>query len=223
MTEGPLNSLLVRLVPRLVALVMRVWFLTCRVQVHGLEHWRNPKETGQPIIASFWHYSLLYIFYFLRGHSATVLVSASRDGEYVARLAREFNFATARGSRNHKGVEALKGLLRVLRARDSVALVADGSQGPARIAQSGAILLASRTGTPIQPMAWAASRYFTIRSWDKTAVPKPFSRIEYYFGEPIAVPAELKTEGIEEYRLLLEERLNALYRSAWGQYNRDSH
>lgn len=223
MTEGPLNSFLVRVVPRLIALIMRLWFLTCPVQVHGLEHWRNPKETGQPIIASFWHYSLLYIFYFLRGHSATVMVSASRDGEYVARLAREFNFATARGSRNNKGVEALKGLLRVLKARDSVALVADGSQGPARVAQSGAILLASRTGAPIQPMAWSASRCFTIRSWDRTAVPKPFSRIDYFFGEPITVPPGLRAEGVEEYRLLLERRLNELYREAWAQYNRNGH
>lgn len=223
MTEGTLNSLLVRVVPRIVAFVMRMWFLTCRVTIHGQEHWRDPKETGQPIIASFWHYSLLFIFYFMRGQSGTVLVSASRDGEYVARLAHEFNFATVRGSRNNKGVEALKGLLRVLRSRNSVALVADGSQGPARIAQSGAILLASRTGTHIQPMAWSASRYFTIRSWDRTAVPKPFSRIEYFFGEPIIVPPELKAEGIEEYRLLLEHRLNELYRSAWAQYNRDGH
>lgn len=223
MTEGALNSILVRLVPRLVAQVMRVWFLTCRVRVHGPEHFLDPKKTGRPIIASFWHYSLVYIFYFLRKQSATVMVSASRDGEYVARLAHEFNFATARGSRNNKGVEALKGLLRVLKAQDSVALVADGSQGPPRIAQSGAILLASRTGTPIQPMAWSASRYFTIRSWDRTAVPKPFSRIDYFFGEPMIVPPELKAEGIEEYRLLLEERLNALYRNAWGQYNREGH
>ncbi|HBG18386.1 MAG TPA: hypothetical protein DDY32_03685 [Desulfobulbaceae bacterium] len=223
MTEGTLNSLLVRVVPRLIALIMRVWFLTCRVKVHGLENWRDPNETGQPIIASFWHYSLLFIFYYMRDQSGAALVSASRDGEYVARLAHEFNFATVRGSRNNKGVEALKGLLRVVRAGDSVALVADGSQGPARIAQSGAILLASRTGTPIQPLAWSASRYFTIRSWDRTAVPKPFSRVEYFFGEPIIVPPELKAEGIEEYRLLLENRLNELYRSAWGQYNKDGH
>lgn len=223
MTEGTLNSLLVRVVPRLVALIMRVWFATCRVRVHGLEHWRNPKQTGQPLIASFWHYSLVYIFYFMRGHSATVMVSASRDGEYVARLAQEFNFATARGSRNNKPVEALKGLLRVLKSGDSVALVADGSQGPAKVAQSGAILLASRTGVAIQPMAWSASRYFTVRSWDRTAMPTPFCRIDYFFGEPLAVPPELKAEGIEAYRLLLERRLNELYRTAWAQYNREGH
>ena len=223
MTEGTLNSILVRVVPRLLAMVMRAWFLTCRVRVHGRDNFLNPKETGRPLIGSFWHYSLLYSFYFLRGHKATVMVSASRDGEYVARLAREFHFSTVRGSRNNKGVEALKGLLRAVKSGDSVALVADGSQGPARIAQSGAILLASRTGTPIQPMAWSASRYLTIRSWDRTAVPKPFSRIDYFFGEPILVPPELKAEGLEEYRLLLEERLNQLYRDAWGQYNRDGH
>ena len=223
MTEGVLNSLLLRVVPPSLALIMRVWFLTCRVTVHNPENWLNPKQTARPIIASFWHYSIIFIFYHMRKYSATVMVSASRDGEYIARLAHELNFSTARGSRNNKGVEALKGILRAIRNGDSGAVVADGSQGPPRIAQPGAILLASRTGAPIYPMVWSASRYYTVRSWDRTVIPKPFARIDYYYGEPLVVPAELKADGIEEYRLLLEQRLNELYLKAWGSYNKIEH
>ena len=223
MTEGPLNSLLLRLAPLALALLMRLWFATCRVRVHDQANFLNPKLTGKPIIASFWHYSLLYQFYFLRGHKATVMVSASRDGEYIARLAGHFGFSAARGSRNHKGVEGLRTLFRAVRRGESCALVADGSQGPPRVAQSGAILLASRSGLPIVPMLWSAERYFIVRSWDRTAIPKPFSRIDFFFGEPLLVPAELSGEGIEAHRLLLEQRLNELYATAWRGYGRDGH
>ena len=223
MTEGPLNSLLLRLAPAALAGLMRLWFATCRVHVHDRDKFPDPMRTGKPVIASFWHYSLVYQFYFLRGHQATVMVSASRDGEYIARLAGHFGFRAARGSRNHKGAEGLKTLFRAVREGRSCALVADGSQGPPRVAQPGAILLASRGGLPVVPMMWSADRYFTVRSWDRTAIPKPFARVDFYFGEPLHVPAQLSAEGIEEYRLLLEGRLNELYATAWGRYDRDGH
>lgn len=223
MTEGALNTLLLRVVPFTLAMLMRLWFATCRVRVHNPENFLDPKKTGKPVVASFWHYSIIYFFYFVRGNRVTAMVSASRDGEYVARLAKQFGYTAARGSRNNKGVEGLKVLFRAIRSGDSCALVADGSQGPPRVAQPGAILLASRSGAPILPMVWSAERYLTIRSWDRTVIPKLFSRIDYYYGEPIVVPPALKAEGIEEYRLLLEQRLNTLYAEAWGKYNKSEH
>jgi len=223
MTEGVLNSILLRVVPVTLALLIRLWFCTCRVRVHNLENFLDPKKTGKPVIAAFWHYSIIYFFYFVRGYPVTAMVSASRDGEYIARLAKQFGFTPVRGSRNNKGAEGLKSLIRAIRGDSNCALVADGSQGPPRIAQPGAILLASRSGAPVLPMLWSAKSYFTVRSWDRTVIPKPFTRIDYYYGEPLFVPAELKTEGIEEYRLLLEQRLNALYVEAWGQYNKGEH
>jgi lysophospholipid acyltransferase (LPLAT)-like uncharacterized protein len=223
MTEGMLNSILLRVVPVTLAMLMRLWFFTCRVRVHNLENFLDPKKTGKPVVASFWHYSIIYFFYFVRGNRVTAMVSASRDGEYIARLGKQFGYTAARGSRNNKGMEGLKALFRAIRSGDNCALVADGSQGPPRIAQPGAILLASRSGAPVLPMLWSADRYFTVRSWDRTVIPKPFSRIDYYYGEPIFVPADLKADGIEVYRVLLEQRLNALYAEAWGQYNKAEH
>ena len=223
MKEGVLNSILLRVVPVTLALLIRLWFCTCRVKVHNLHYFLDPKKTGKPVIASFWHYSIIYFFYYVRGNRVTAMVSASRDGEYIARLGKQFGYSAARGSRNNRGMEGLKALFRAIRSGDNCAIVADGSQGPARVAQPGAIFLASRTGAPVLPMLWSAARYFTVRSWDRTVIPKPFSRIDFYYGEPIFVPADLKADGIEEYRLLLEARLNALYAAAWSQHNKSEH
>ena len=151
------------------------------------------------------------------------MVSASRDGEYIAKLAQQFGFTAARGSRNNKGVEGLKQLFRAIRDGNNCAIVADGSQGPPLVAQPGAILLAARTGAPIIPMLWSAKSYLTVRSWDRTVIPKPFSRIDFYYGEAIHVPADVKADGIEAYRLLLEERLNGLYAEAWAIYSKAQH
>ena len=224
MKEGGLThrlSLLV--VPWLVAWLKRIWFATCRVRRHGHEHRLNTIEAGIRIVGSFWHYGFIFVFYEVRHLTATVMVSASRDGEYIARLAEQFGFSTARGSRNNKGAQALKDLLKLAASGENTAIVADGSQGPPRIAQPGAILLASRTGAPVVPMAWSASRYLAFPSWDRTAVPLPFSQVDFLYGEPISVPADLKGEGIEEYRKILEDRLNELYVKAWRLHGRDAH
>ena len=223
MREGRLNDLLLRIVPPLVAWLMRIWFGSCRVTLHNQENCFRSDEKEKKGIASFWHYTIIYILYHMRKYSATAMVSSSRDGEYLAKLAEAFGFDTVRGSRNNKGVEGLKAMLRSVRKGNSAAIVADGSQGPPRIVQPGAILLAAKTGAPIIPMIYAASRYFTIHSWDRTIIPKPFCRIDFYYGKPIFVPEKVTPENIEQYRIDLEKSLNELYTTAWGRYGKNVH
>jgi len=218
-----LHNLLVRVAPYIAHWLLRIWFATCRVRVHGSHNRKQAGVSEKATIAIFWHYSLFYVFYHLRKDSAAVLVSSSQDGEYIARLARHLNFSTIRGSRNKRGMRALKELIAWLNQGGNVGIVADGSQGPAQIVQSGSIMLASRTGAPILPMVWSASDYIRFKSWDRTAVPKPFSRVDFYYGEPLWVPPGLKTPAFERYRLALEESLNTLYQRAWSRYGRQRH
>lgn len=223
MKDGLLYRVSLKVVPTAIWLVSKMWFATCRVREHGGEHRQSVTGGNRQVIATFWHYSLLVVFQLAREFSGVAMVSSSRDGEYIARFAQLCGFSAVRGSRNKQGVQALKELLTSCRAGRNTALVADGSQGPARVAQPGSILLASRTGIPILPVAWSASRYMTIRSWDRTAFPKPFATVDFIYGEPLLVPPGLKSEGIEEYRLLLENRLNALYEEMWAIYGRKEH
>jgi len=223
MKNGVMHKIGVRVVPFLVAWLLRLWFASCRIREHGREGREAAMGRGKAVIAIFWHYSLIYVFYHLKKDSAAVLVSASEDGEYIAQLARQLNFTTVRGSRNRRGLRALKELIGCLESGEHVGIVADGSQGPPLVVQSGAIMMASKTGSPIMPMAWSASRYHVVRSWDRTALPKLFSQIDYYYGPPLEVPGNLDSQGIEHYRLQLEERLLELYRTAWAQHGRSTH
>lgn len=221
MKNGFWYKISLRVFPFVFVWLTRIWFSTCKVVTHGQEY-RQQVEPG-PVVGTFWHYTILYLFYYVRADRAVAMVSASRDGEYISRVARQFGHATVRGSRGKGGGLAVKNLIRALRAGRNVALVADGSQGPARAAQAGPIVLASHTGVPVLPMLWSCSRYKRFASWDRMALPLPFSRVDFFYGEPLLVPAKLTDGQLEDYRLVLEQRLNDLYTQAWALHGQMQH
>ena len=209
--------------PPVAATVLRAWFATCRLRVHGRERMEEAVREHGAAIAAFWHYSFLYLFYHLRAYSAAVMVSSSRDGEYIARLARQFNHLPVRGSSNQRGFRALREMVELMHQGSSAGIVADGSQGPARRAQSGAILMASKSGRPILPMAWATDRSIAINSWDRTLIPKPFATIVLHHGEPLFVPTPVSHAEVEVFRQELETRLNTLYDEVWAEFGLPAH
>lgn len=212
-----------RVVPFIFVWLIRIWFATCRIRIHGQKYRDQINDSKGPAVATFWHYTIFFIFYFMRKESAVAMVSASKDGEYISRVANKMGFATVRGSRKKGGMQAIKGLIRYMREGRNAALVADGSQGPARVVQAGSIILSSHAEAPVLPMLWSCNRYKRFGSWDGTVLPYPFSRIDFFYGEPLVVPSKIKSEEVEKYRLILEKRLNDLYDKAWKQQGRTEH
>lgn len=210
-------------VPRLVQGLLTLWFATLRVRLRdpiGF-HAYAARDTG---IAAFWHYSFLYLFWYLRRYPAAIMVSASKDGAYIARLAEQMGHVPVRGSSNRGGVKALLEMIRTMQKQQvNAALVADGSQGPARQAQAGCILAASKSGKPIFPMVWACDRFIRFNSWDQTLVPLPFAKVIVRHGEPLQVPPGVDAEQIEQYRQELEYRLNRAYAAAWNELGLPAH
>lgn len=209
--------------PRLVYGLTRLWFATCRVKVRGDGPLREFVRAGNTGIAAFWHYSFLFILYYFRNFRCAAMVSASKDGEYIARLALLMGHVPVRGSSHRGGVKALREMIELLQQDHNSAIVADGSQGPARKAQAGCILMASKSGKPIFPLAWAADRALIFRSWDRTAIPLPFATVVVRHGEPLWVEPGVNAEQVEAYRLELEQRLNRLYDAAWHEVGRGPH
>jgi len=210
-------------VPFVFVWLTRFWFLTCHIKTHGQSYRDQINSRQVPAVATFWHYSFMFVFYYLRKDSAVVMVSASKDGEYISRVANKLGYETVRGSRKKGGMQAIKALIRHMRGGKNTGIVADGSQGPPRVVQAGSIVLASRACAPILPMVWSCNRYKRFGSWDGTVLPYPFSRIDFFYGEPLDVPPKIKSEEIEKYRLLLEQRLNGLYDEAWKLQGRTKH
>ncbi len=216
------DKLALALAPPLCHGILSSLFATCRIERFGDEYWRKCQE-NTPFITAFWHFSFLLMGYQSRGLKMVAMVSGSRDGEFLARLLEWRGHAAARGSRGKGGLDALKEMMAWMARGYCAAIVADGSQGPAREAQAGVILLAGKTGAPILPMTWAADRYITFNSWDRSILPKPFARIAVCYGEPLIVPAGIKSGDLQQYRLELEGRLNRLYDEAWARFGKKEH
>ena len=217
------QKLLLLFVPPLYLVLSNILFFTCRVKEYGKSNFETC-HLQPAFIAAVWHYSIFLAINSMRGRDWVAMVSASKDAELIARLLKLIGFATVRGSRGKGGLRAIKEMVSFVVDKEyNAAIIADGSQGPPRRVQAGAILLASKTGAPILPTAWGVERYKAFRSWDRTVLPMPFTRIAVYYGEPLYVPGKLKAAQLEEYRLELENRLNQTYQQAWNIFGKKIH
>ncbi len=144
-----------------------------------------------------------------------LMASPSRDGEFIAEVARGLGFVVLPGSRRKGGVHTLRQMADWFRRDYSCGMIADGSRGPARAAQKGPLYLARETQGAILPVAVAARHKFTFNTWDRFELPLPLSRIAILVGDPIRVWPEDRGPALEAKRLELETRLNHLFR--WSQ------
>jgi lysophospholipid acyltransferase (LPLAT)-like uncharacterized protein len=170
---------------------------------------RLERDGRQPIFA-FWHGRILSATLYFRDRRIVVVTSENFDGEWIARIIRRFGYETARGSTSRGGAKALAQLRRDLKAGHAAAFTIDGPRGPARVAQPGAVWLASATGNPIIPFHIEAASFWTVNSWDRHQVPKPGSDVAIAIGEPIEVPPGADEATIETERQNLERALARL-------------
>jgi lysophospholipid acyltransferase (LPLAT)-like uncharacterized protein len=183
---------------------------TLRWRADGLERLEGVRAGGRQAIMVFWHGRILPATYFFRGRGIVVITSENFDGEWIARVITRFGYGTARGSTSRGARRALLQLRREMAAGRDAGFTLDGPRGPAERAQPGAIWLASDSGNPLVPFHIEAARCWTVRSWDRTQVPRPFSRMAVAVGEPIDVPAGASEDTLERYRVRLEASLAAL-------------
>lgn len=138
----------------LASLFIRALHFTLRVRHVNAAHLEN---TPQYIIA-FWHAHLLLMLHSRYRRPISVMISQSKDGEYIARVFDWYGVESARGSTTRGGTGALRELIRDAREGKNIVFTPDGPKGPARIAQIGVIAAAQATGLPIVPIAFAAKK-----------------------------------------------------------------
>jgi lysophospholipid acyltransferase (LPLAT)-like uncharacterized protein len=187
---------------------------TLRWRVEGLHHYDAIVAAGRQPIMAFWHGRILPATYYFRRRGIVVITSENFDGEWIAGIIERFGYGTARGSTSRGGLKALLQLKRELAAGHPAGFTLDGPRGPARVAQPGAVWLARTTGCPLLPFHLEASRHWTLRSWDRTQIPRPFATVSIAMGEPFSVPGDADDAGLESCRRDLEVRLARLERRA---------
>jgi lysophospholipid acyltransferase (LPLAT)-like uncharacterized protein len=163
---------------------------------------------------AFWHGRILPATYYFRRRGIVVITSENFDGEWIARIIERFGYGTARGSTTRGGRNAMRQLMREMGAGRPAGFTLDGPRGPARVAQPGAVWLARATGNPLLPFHLEASAHWSVRSWDRTQIPKPFSTVALAVGEPMYVARDAADLQLEAARVELERRLEGLEQRA---------
>ncbi len=196
--------------------LIRVIGLLVSFEVEGIEHIEAIESSGRKPIYCFWHDQIFLSTYYFRDRGIVVLTSQSRDGEYIARFIKRFGYGAVRGSSSRGGVAGLVEMIRLTRKGLPMGLSVDGPKGPRHVAKSGAVMLAKKSGFPILPFAIRPQKYWTVNSWDKLVIPKPFTTAIVTIEKPIEVSADA-SEAEQEVKLVeLQSTLDRLAADGGG-------
>lgn len=205
------------LITPIIKLILFIIWRTCRVvKVEGEAALTHIQSTGKPCIPCYWHQHHLFCTWYMRGWirrgmKIGFLISPSVDGEIPARLAQSWGAEVIRGSTTRTGAQAMRDMYNlVVKQGISPVTTSDGPQGPLHEFKMGDVLLAQFTQAPLLPLAYAASRYWQLRSWDEFIIPKPFSRIAIVVGEPCVIDRKIHRDDLEPQRLALENALKSI-------------
>ena len=189
---------------------MKLLAVTLRMEVRDLCGIGGSASMMPPVIYALWHNRFFCVppawNRLCYGHRKTVaLTSASHDGDMVARAMAVFGLGSVRGSSSRRGVAALVGLKRALNEGLDICVTPDGPRGPRYKLQPGIIKLAESTGAPIIPIHVRFSSAWRLKTWDRFVIPKPFSRVEVTFAEPIHFSRGMDATTFENECLNLEK------------------
>jgi len=175
----------------------------------------NPPSTRS--IFALWHNRLVlcpeaHRLYRKRngGLPTAALVSASKDGGFLAAVLEHFRIQPVRGSSSRRGARALLELTKWAKQGYSLAITPDGPRGPCYVVQEGIVSLAQLTGLPIVPFSYNVRWKIRLNSWDRFVIPLPFSECDMNVGVPIHVPRDASQEQRAAFREQLQSALMEL-------------
>lgn len=200
---------------RPVAIPLAAWLLQAlfwTLRPIYVQEWvlRRLLDRHSPFIVAFWHGRLLYplrLVQVYRQRRVTVLVSRSRDGEWISQIAQRFGVLPTRGSSHRGGGQGLLEMVHRVQEGYIACVTPDGPRGPRYRVQPGVVTLAHKTGATIVPVTYNAKWRKVMRSWDSFVLPMPFSRVVVIYGEPICVPAQVAADGLLAAQQKVEQRL----------------
>lgn len=177
-----LSNLLVSIIFVFVLAVIGLTTRKTRINWHVLEVLERRR---QPCILGVWHNNLIYMIYILGPRRVAGMISRSRDGNRIALIARIFGLKPVRGSSSAGAISAVRESVRVLRRGGDLAVTPDGPRGPRYVVQQGMVAVAQMAKVPIVPICFAAKNPWEFGSWDRMKLPRPFSAVTVYVGDPI--------------------------------------
>jgi hypothetical protein len=220
-------QLVARLLPPLYMAYMRLVVATSRVVRSGVEEMFDARRRGTNVVLAVLHQGVVLSPYLFRDEGIVTLANVGDAGDLIANVLTRCGFEVLRGGssrRRSRRTPAVRDMIACLveRARGGAVIAAvtpDGSQGPAGAVKPGLVFLSMRTAAEIYCLNVHSRRALYAPTWDRTAIPLPFSTLHVELDGPIPVPERCSRAELERIRADVETRLHALHARAfrrWG-------
>jgi hypothetical protein len=105
-------------------------------------------------------------------------------------------------------------LARHIEKNKDIAIALDGPRGPRGVVKPGALWLSKATSCAIVPMGIAFGRAKRFGSWDRLALPMPFSRVVMVIGDNVQIGPDAGDDVIQRARVDLEKSMTRLQADA---------
>ena len=171
-------------------------------------HWTfryNVKGYKKPYpkaIYAFWHKDIIPLMTNRKHEKNVILISNSKDGDFIALPAEMFGYIPVRGSSSKNGISALKEMI-TLSKKNSLAITPDGPKGPSQEIKDGVLQLAYLSKLPIIATKTKVSKAIYFNSWDKFYIPLPFAKIDIEYSQMYYINSknefDTKKKMIEEF------------------------
>lgn len=211
---------LIRAADILFFLAIKLIGRTIKFEVEGWENFEAASSGGKIPIYTTWHDRVFLATYFWQRRAIVVMTSRSFDGEYIARFIQRFGYGAARGSSSRGATGAVVEMVRLMRAGCPAGFMIDGPRGPRYVAKMGSTLLSRKTGNPVLPFVIEPERCWHVKSWDRSQIPRPFTRATVFIAPPIEVPGDADDAMLSAKRDELQAALDDLNRRAEQKYPR---
>ena len=169
-----------RFVLWLLALLVRGWGRTLRMEADE-ETLRRMTLSDGPAAIVIWHNRLFISAEIFRRYRTRRrvcgLVSASKDGAWLAAFYKMIGLLPVRGSSNSFGREAGRALIEKMREGFDVGITPDGPRGPMYVVEPGVLVVTRRNNAPMILIGAEFHHAKRLRSWDRFYIPWPFTRV----------------------------------------------
>jgi len=171
----------------LIWIIYKSLYFTWRVRHHEPPELKKTlADKSKPIIFAHFHGDEISLLQLFGRYRIATMSSKSKDGEMMTTLIHLMGGATSRGSSSRGAVEALKGLVKLIK-KDGYngSMAVDGPRGPIFKVKPGVFEVSRLVDGYIYYGGVHCDRAIHFpKSWNKTYLPKPFARIDILWVGP---------------------------------------